>query len=492
LRQFRLIYLIGIMLLFLALTMVFSLLWSLFEQGPDSLAFIKAIVITAVTGFLLFWFSGSAKENRELSIVENFTLVALAWFIAGIFGALPYYFYGLFEGSFLDAFFESVSGLTTTGATLIEDIEVLPRGLLLWRAFTQWLGGMGIIVLFLAILPRFGFRSMTMFKAEIPGPVAERVVPRVVETARRLWLIYVSFTAVQTILLMIVGIGFYDSLAHALTTMPTGGFSTYNASVAALNNPAAEIIITLFMLFAGVNFVLYFRLIRADFSVFKNPELRFYLLIIAAAIVLVTYNIYGAAGGNLPLALRQSAFQVVSITTTTGYATANYDAWPHFSRLLLLMLMFIGACGGSTGGSMKQARWMLMIKYSFRELYRMVHPSAVSSVKLGNQYIGEDVLRPVMGFGIIYFVLTAGAALLLTLMGLDISTSFSAVAATIGNVGPGLSAVGPMHTYQIVPAAGRLLLAVMMVVGRLEVFTVLVIFLPESRRLWIKAFRGSK
>ncbi len=491
-RHLRIFYLIGIMLLFLALTMVFSLLWSIFEQGPDRLAFIKAIIITAVTGFLLFWFSGPAKENRELSIVENFTLVALAWFIAGLFGALPYYFYGLFEGSFLDAFFESVSGLTTTGATLITDIEILPRGLLLWRAFTQWLGGMGIIVLFLAILPRFGFRSMTMFKAEIPGPVAERVVPRVVETARRLWIIYVSFTACQAILLMIVGISFYDSLAHALTTMPTGGFSTYNASVAALSNPAAEIIITFFMLFAGVNFVLYFRLFRGDFSVFKNPELRFYLLVIAAATALVTYNILDATGGNFLLALRQSAFQVVSITTTTGYATANFDAWPHFSRLLLLMLMFVGACGGSTGGSVKQARWMLMIKYSFRELYRMVHPSAISSVKLGDQYVGEDVLRPVMGFGIIYFVLTAGAALLLALMGLDVSTSFSAVAATIGNVGPGLSAVGPTHTYQVVPSAGRLLLAVMMIVGRLEVFTVLVIFLPESRRLWKKVFRRSK
>lgn len=489
-RRFRIFYLVGIMLLFLSATMLLSALWSLAEQGPDRLAFLKAILLTSAVGLSLFWYFSPSK-GKELSIVENFTLVAIAWFIAGTFGALPYYFYGLFGGSFLDAFFEAVSGMTTTGATLIEDIEVLPKGLLLWRAFTQWLGGMGIIVLFLAILPKFGFRSMTMFKAEIPGPVAERVVPRVVETARRLWIIYVTFTAVQTLLLLACGLSFYDSLAHALTTMPTGGFSTYNASVAAFNNPMAEIVIILFMLFAGVNFVLYFRLFRGDFQIFKNPELRFYLAVVIGATLLVTYNTLEIAGGNLVLALRQSAFQVVSIVTTTGFATADFDRWPHFSRLLLLMLMFLGACGGSTGGSIKQARWMLMIKYSFRELYRFIHPSAISSVKLGDQYVGEDVLRPVMAFGIFYFLLTAIAALLLTFMGIDLSTSFSAVAATIGNVGPGLAGVGPTTTYQVIPSPGRLLLTIMMIVGRLELFTVLVIFLPESRRIWLRALKGS-
>lgn len=489
-RRFRIFYLIGIMLLFLALTMLISALWSAADNGSDLLAFFKSILLTTGVGLFLFWFF-SPSRGKELSIVENFTLVALAWLIAGIFSALPYYFYGLFEGSFIDAYFEAVSGITTTGATLVTDVEELPRGLLLWRAFTQWLGGMGIIVLFLAILPKFGFRSMTMFKAEIPGPVAERVVPRVVETARRLWIIYVAFTAAQTILLLICGLDFYDSLAHALTTMPTGGFSTYNASVAAFNNPMAEIVIIFFMLFAGINFALYFRFFRGDFKVFRNPELRFYLIVISIAIILVSLNTLEVAGGDIFLALRQSAFQVVSITTTTGYATANFDAWPHFSRLLLLLLMFIGACGGSTGGSMKQARWMLMIKYSFRELYRMVHPSAVSSVKLGDQHVGEDVLRPVMGFGIIYFMLTALAALILTLMDVDVTTAISAVAATIGNVGPGLGGVGPTHTYQVIPSMGRLLLTVMMIVGRLEIFTVLVIFLPESRRIWTRLYKGN-
>jgi len=487
-RHLRIFYLIGIMLLFLALTMFLSSLWSIAEQGSDRFAFFQAIILTAFCGGLLFWYF-SPSRGKELSIVENFTLVALAWFTAGLFGALPYHFYGVFDGNYIDAFFEAVSGFTTTGATMIVDIESIPRGLLLWRAFTQWLGGMGIIVLFLAILPRFGFRSMTMFKAELPGPVAERVVPRVVETARRLWLIYVVFTVVQVLLLMICRINFYDALAHALTTMPTGGFSTYNTSIAAFNNPPAEIVITFFMLFAGANFALYFRLFRGDFKIFKNPELRFYLAVIAVSIILVTLNIYRSVGGDFLLALRLSAFQVVSIITTTGYSTTNFDAWHNFSRLLLLMLMFLGACGGSTGGAIKQVRLMLMIKYSFRELFQMIHPSAVSSIKLGDQFVNEEVLRPVMGFGFLYLFLTGLATLALVFMGLDLETALSAVAATIGNVGPGLAAVGPLHTYQIVPPAGTVLLAIMMIVGRLEIYTVLVIFMPESRRLWMRAVK---
>ncbi len=487
-RHLRVFYLVGIMLLFLALTMFLSAIWSVAEQGPDRVAFAQAILVTAFSGLLLFWYF-TPSRGKDLNIIENFILVTIAWFAAGIFGALPYHFYGVFDGNYLQAFFESVSGFTTTGATLIEDIESIPRGLLLWRAVTQWLGGMGIIVLFLAILPRFGFRSMTMFKAELPGPIAERVVPRVVETARRLWFIYVALTLAQLILLMATGISFFDALTHAFTTMPTGGFSTYNGSIAAFNNPLAEIVIIFFMLFAGINFALYFRLIRGDFKIFKNPELRFYLAVIAIGTVLVTARTYDLAGSDLFLALRQSAFQVVSITTTTGYTTVDFDSWHSFPRVLLLLLMFLGACGGSTGGAMKQVRWMLMIKYSFRELYHLVHPSAVSSVKLGSTYINEEILRPVMGFGFIYLSLTALATLVLAFMGLDLDTAFSAVAATIGNVGPGLSGVGPTETYQVIPDAGKLLLTVMMVVGRLEIYTVLVIFLPESRRLWIRSIK---
>ncbi len=477
------------MLLFLAGTMLLPALWALAGKGADLKAFLWAIIFCTASGGIMFWFFKPSAKGKELSIVENFTLVSLAWFIAGLYGALPYHFYGVFDGSFLQAYFESVSGFTTTGATLIEDVEALPRGILLWRSLTQWLGGMGIIVLFLAVLPKFGFRSMTMFKAELPGPLAERVVPRVVETARRLWFIYVALTFVQVLLLVLAGLGLYDALAHAFTTMPTGGFSTYNASIAAINNPLAEVIIIIFMLFAGINFVLYFRLIRGEFKVIKNPELRFYLSVILTGIILVSFNTYGHTSVDIPEILRDSAFQVVSITTTTGYATADFDQWPSFSRTFLLLLMFFGACGGSTGGSIKMVRWMMMFKYALRELRQIIHPSAISSVKLGDYNVTEEILRLTMGFGFIYITLTALATMLLTFMGLDLETAFSAVAATIGNVGPGLAGVGPTETYRVIPPVGQLLLTVMMVIGRLEIYTVLVIFLPESRQIWTRNYK---
>lgn len=480
--RLRIFYLIGIMLLFLAGTMMLASLWSIGDRGEDRVAFFWSIVVTGLAGATLYLlFRPSRQEN--LSLVESFSLVALAWLLAGVFGALPYHFYGAFNGSYLDAFFESVSGFTTTGATLMQDIEIMPRGLLFWRGLTQWLGGMGIIVLFLAILPRFGFRSMTMFKAELPGPVAERIAPRVVETARRLWLIYVAFTVLQAALLIMGGLTVYDALVHALTTMPTGGFSTYNGSIAAFGSSYVEVVIIIFMLLAGINFALYFRLLRGDYNIFKNPELRFYLVVVTVAVILVTVNLAPGSGQDLSVTTRQAAFQVVSITTTTGYATADFDAWPHLSRTLLFFLMFMGACGGSTGGGMKQIRLMLMFKYALRELQRMIHPSAASSVKVGGQAVPEDMLRGVAGFTFLYLFFFVLSTLALSAMGLDLTTASSAVAASIGNVGPGLGLVGPLHTYQVVPALGKGLLCFMMILGRLEIYTVLVIMLPEARRL---------
>ena len=481
-RQIRIFYLLGITLLFLAAAMLLASLWAFADRGPDRAAFCWAFLTTAAAGAVLYLVFRPARHNK-LSLGESFSLVTLAWLAAGIFGALPFYYYGSFDGSYLDAFFQSLFGFTTTGATIIGDIEVLPRGLLFWRSLTQWLGGMGIIVLFLAVLPRFGFKSMTMFKAELPGPMAERVVPRVVETARRLWLIYMALTAMQALSLIICGLSVYDALAHALTTMPTGGFSTYNASIAALNNPAAEMVFIFFMFCAGVNFTLYFRLLRRDLNAFKNQEFRFFLAVILISVVLVTINLAPRGTESLALTIRQSAFQVVSIITTTGYATENFDAWPHFSRVLLFFLMFMGACGGSTGGAIKQVRLMLAVKYALRELRRMVHPSAVTSVKMEGLAVPEEMLRGVMGFTFLYIFFFVFATLALSFMGLDFTTAASAVAATIGNVGPGLALVGPLHTYQVIPAAGKALLCFMMILGRLEIYTVLVLMLPEARRL---------
>ncbi len=489
-RRIRIFYLLGIILIFLAAVMALASLWSIGEQEGDRTAFLWAVLITAGAGALLCVLAYPSRRET-LSLAESFSLVSLAWLLAGFFGALPFYFYSGFGGTLLDAFFEAVSGFTTTGATVIADVESLPRGLLFWRSLTQWLGGMGIIVLFLAVLPRFGFKSTTLYRAELPGPVAERFVPRVVETARWLWLIYAAFTVLQTLLLLLCGLNLFDALAHTLTTMPTGGFSTYNASAAALHNPAAEVVIIIFMFLAGVNFTLYYRLLRRDRDVLKSEELRFYTVALAVATVLIAVNIAPGLGSDILLSIRQSAFQVVSVATTTGYASADFDAWPHFSRMLLFFLMFLGACGGSTGGGIKQIRVLLLFKYARRELLRLVHPSAVASVKLDDHAVSEETLRGVAGFTFLYFLLFVLTTLALCWMELDFTTAASATASALGNVGPGLGLVGPRFTYQAVPAAGKALLSLMMIMGRLEIYTVLVLFLPESRRLFRNNVRGT-
>lgn len=489
-RRIRIFYLLGIILIFLAAVMALASLWSIGEQEGDRTAFLWAVLITAGAGALLCVLAYPSRRET-LSLAESFSLVSLAWLLAGFFGALPFYFYSGFGGTLLDAFFEAVSGFTTTGATVIADVESLPRGLLFWRSLTQWLGGMGIIVLFLAVLPRFGFKSTTLYRAELPGPVAERFVPRVVETARWLWLIYAAFTVLQTLLLLLCGLNLFDALAHTLTTMPTGGFSTYNASAAALHNPAAEAVIIIFMFLAGVNFTLYYRLLRRDRDVLKSEELRFYTVALAVATVLIAVNIAPGLGSDILLSIRQSAFQVVSVATTTGYASADFDAWPHFSRMLLFFLMFLGACGGSTGGGIKQIRVLLLFKYARRELLRLVHPSAVASVKLDDHAVSEETLRGVAGFTFLYFLLFVLTTLALCWMELDFTTAASATASALGNVGPGLGLVGPRFTYQAVPAAGKALLSLMMIMGRLEIYTVLVLFLPESRRLFRNNVRGT-
>ncbi len=316
-RRTKLFYLLGIMLLFLALMMALSALWSIGAAAGDRLSFLKSVLITAGAGALLC-FLAYPSRREGLSLAESFSLVTLAWLLAGFFGGLPFYFFSGTGGAMLDAFFEALSGFTTTGATVITDLENLPRGLLFWRALTQWLGGMGIIVLFLAVLPRFGFRSTALYRAELPGPVAERFVPRISETARWLWLIYTALTFLQTLLLLLCGLNLFDALAHALTTMPTGGFSTYSGSIAALNNPAAEVVIIVFMFLAGVNFTLYFRLFKGDRSVFKSEELRFYAAVLAVAAALTAVNIGPHLSWDIFSLTRKSVFQVVSVATTTG------------------------------------------------------------------------------------------------------------------------------------------------------------------------------
>ncbi len=477
-RRLHIFHLLGHLLIAISAIMLLSSLWSLAEGGPDFYALLGSALLTAAAGIIIRLVT---PFKNDITLVESFMLVTLAWFVAGAFGALPYYFFGVFEG-YLDAYFESISGFTTTGATLIENIEGMPSGLLLWRSFTQWLGGMGIIVMFVALLPRLGFRGMNLFRAEMPGVFTDRVVPRIAEMAKKLWLIYMVLTALLLGLLILFGVPIYHAINHALTTMPTGGFSTMDDSVAGLGNPAVEVIIIIFMLLAGINFALYYQLIRKDFkSFYKNPELRFYLALIFVSIILVTINIAVIYNFDFGETLRKGAFQVVSIVTTTGYTTANFDVWPGFSKVLLFIFMFTGGSGGSTSGSMKQIRIIILLKFSYREIYRLVHPTAVSKVKLGQRAVSEEVLRNVVAFTILYVFSFILGALALSGMGLDPSTASSAVAATLGNVGPGFGMVGAEHTFQIIPSLGKAILCFMMVLGRLEIYTVLIFILAEVR-----------
>lgn len=471
-------YLLGTLLFYLGLVMLLPLAWSITDRGTVFLSFLIPAVLSITGGLMLRHGSGPPED---LSIKESFTFVVLAWSFAALLGTLPYLLSGSLN-SFVNAFFESMSGFTTTGATVLVDIEVLPRSILLWRSLTQWLGGMGIIALFIALLPRLGVRSFYLLKAEIPGPEPDRVVPRIAETAKMLWLIYLVISAAEFILLLFCGLSIFDALNHTFTTMPTGGFSTYNDSIAAFGSARVEIIIIFFMLLAGGNFTLYYGIWRHRWrQLFRDMEFRFYLLVIcvaAIAMVIIIYPLYEGSPGE---ATRKAIFQVIAIVTTTGYATADFDSWPALGKMILFFLMFLGGSGGSTGGGMKQIRILILLKYGLREIKKTLHPSAVISLRLGGRVIPENLVHNIVGFSLLYFLIFIIVSLSLGAMGYDIVTSFSVAASCLGNVGPALGALGPSLTYEPLPGAAKYLLSATMLLGRLEIFTILVLLLPEVR-----------
>ncbi len=468
-------YILGNLLIVLGISMVPSLAWSIYYGDSDINAFFFSIAAAIMVGALL---RSKAYLRKDLSLREGFLIVTLGWILAGIFGALPFVFYGAVD-TFIDGFFEAISGFTTTGATVINNVEALPRGILFWRSFTHWLGGMGIIVLFLAILPGVGAGGFHMFRAEVPGPSVSKLSSKIANTAKILWCIYMGLTILQTILLMVVGLNLFDSLTHTFGTVATGGFSTQTLSVGAFKNPAAEVIILIFMAMSGVNFSLYYYLLRYQWDrVFRDEELKFYLGVIIAATLLIAWNIRGLIPLKAGL-FRTSAFQVVSIMTTTGYATANFDLWPAFSKMLLLLLMFFGGCAGSTGGAIKQIRMLILFKYCRRELTHILHPKAVVPVKIGGKPIPDDVLRNILAFSFIYIALFVLGSLFIAMLGEDMITSVSSVAATLGNIGPGLGSVGPKSTFSEIPQIGKLVLSFLMLMGRLEIFTVMLCFTPS-------------
>ena len=472
---------IGVLILFFGGTMLLPLAYELFTMDPSLMPLVKAMVATLVCGALMIAVFHHEK-TETISQREGMAIVAVGWTAIGLFGALPFYFSDA-AFSFVDAFFESVSGFTTTGSSILTDIEGLSHGLLLWRSFIQWLGGMGIIVLSIAILPFLGVGGMQLYKAEVPSPVPDKLKPRIRDTAVILWKVYALFTVAEVILLLFGGMSLFDALNHAFTTMPTGGFSTKNASVAHFDSVYVDSVITLFMFLAGINFSLHYQLLKGRPAAFwKDSECRFYLAMCVILTIVVGVNVYGSVYSDLFQAFRYAAFQVVSIVTTTGYATADYELWPAMSQIILFLCMFIGASAGSTGGGMKCLRIMLCFKYSYKELFSMIHPRAVTHIKIGGKTVPEDVVRSVLGFLALYMALFALSTVVLAATGVDFITSLGAVAATIGNIGPGFGMVGPVDNFAQIPYLGKWLLAWCMLLGRLEIYTLIILIVPEFWR----------
>jgi trk system potassium uptake protein TrkH len=469
-------HILGLALLFLGMTMVLPLGVSWYYQDGAFMPLLWSGVLTFGIGGVLALLP---HDTRPLERREGLAAVPVIWCLVTLFGSLPFLLSGAVP-TFTDAFFESMSGFTTTGATVFTRIDGQPQGILFWRSWIQWLGGMGIIVLFLAIFPLFGVGVLQLYRGEVTGPAPDRLVPKIGQTAKLLWSVYVILSVCELLLLWAGGMSLYEAMLHTMTTMATGGFSPRGLSIGAYGSVYIEGIIIVFMLLAGTNFSLHFFALHSRFRVYwRDPEWRFYLGVVAVSTTVLTLFLlwrteYGPSG-----ALRYALFQVVSIVTTTGFATADFEQWPVFSQYTLLLLMFFGGCAGSTGGAIKHMRVILLGKHAYWQLYRLLHPRAVLRLRLGQQNVSEEVLLNVQAFFVLYMVSFILAVLYLTLVDVDMTTAISAAASALGNVGPGLGGVGPSDAYAWMPASAKWLLAACMLLGRLEFSALLVLCVPS-------------
>ncbi len=469
------LHVLGLLLIFLSGVLLLPIPFSLYYGGGDHVFFLIAAGITLVSGLLFFKLT---RLDKEVHAREAFAIVTLGWIFFSLFGCLPFLLSGAIP-SFTNAFFETMSGFTTTGATILEDIEVLPHGLLFWRSLTHWLGGMGIIVLSIAILPFLGVGGMQLFKAETPGPAPDKLTPRVTETAKILWGIYMLISALETVLLMLGGMTLFDSLCHTFGTMATGGFSTKNASIGHYTSPYIQYVIIVFMLLAGTSFSLHYKFLKRKFDCYrKNTEFNFFMLLVGGGLLLIGINTFAHHFPRLETAFRTTLFQVVSILTTTGYGTADFEQWSVTSQFILFLFMFIGGCAGSTGGGMKVIRLMILLQFVRAEVKRLLHPNAVIPVRIGDTVIPRDIVTNVLGFQALMLGLFVLGVILMSSIGLDLVSSSGAVAATLGNIGPGLGSVGPTDNYAHIPVLGKWILTFFMLAGRLEIYTVLILFAP--------------
>ncbi len=488
--NFKIIFhLMGLLLTVNGGFMMFSALVSYYYKDGVFSEMILAGVVTIISGGLIMFVT--RKNRKEIKKRDGFVIVTFGWIFMSLTGTLPYIFTGVIP-SFTNAFFETMSGYTTTGASILNDIEILPKGILFWRSITQWIGGMGIIVLAIAILPLLGIGGMELFAAEAPGPGSDKLHPRIADTAKRLWLIYVGYTFIETLFLKLAGMSFFDAINHSLSTLSTGGFSTKNISIGYWNGqPIIQYIIMVFMFLAGTNFVLSYFAFKTKFSkIFRDEEFRVYTIIIIAFTILVSLSIYYKADvslsnmnhpmiwGEFESSLRHGLFQVLSIITTTGYITADYTLWTPFLTVLFFGFMFLGGSAGSTAGGVKIVRHILLIKNGLLEFSRTLHPRAVLPVRYNMKAVQQPIVFNILGFFILYMLSFIIGVLVFSWLGLDFKTALGGAASCLGNIGPALGDLGPIHNYNTLPSPAKWWATFLMLLGRLELFTVMILLTP--------------
>ena len=470
---------LGMILIFETLFMLPSLAIAIYLNQIDKYPFLFCIVVTGTIGLMM---SYPKVDKKIIRAKEGLAIVAIGWVLISFFGCLPLVL-SKSVPTFVDAFFEIVSGFTTTGATLIENVEILPKGILFWRSFTHWIGGMGILVFTVALLPTIGVGGFQIFKAESPGPTADRFVPRIKDTAKILYITYISMTILQIVLLLFGGMSLFESMLHTFGTVGTGGFSSRNISVGAYNSTYIHLVISIFMILSGVNFSLYYMLYNGKWKeVVKNQELKLYLGIIFTSVVLIALNLKTSTYQSIGVALKDALFQVSSIITTTGYATVDFDKWPAFSKSILFLLMFVGGCAGSTAGGITNIRILVLLKKVKREIGKIFHPRAVMPIKNGDKIVSEDTVSSISSFFALYIFIFMMSTIIISLEGIDLESAASSVAVTLGNVGPGFGFVGPRSTFNGFSPYSKLFFSFLMLLGRLELFTMIALFAPKTWR----------
>jgi len=469
----------GLLLLIMGLIIPLGIPFSLYHGGNDIFSLLSSGLISIMIGLGILLICGPSLDYKELRKRESYLSVTLSWVIISMIGSLPFMIHGSIP-TFTDAFFETVSGFTTTGATVLTDIEALPHGLLFWRSMTHWLGGMGVIVFSLAILPLLGVGGSELFTAEISGPTKDKVHPQVAGTAKRLWAAYVFLTLLHTVALLFCDMTLFDAVCHAMSTMGTGGFSTRNDSMAAFS-PAAQYVVMVFMFLAGVNFSLHYHaLIKGRISAYRHDEeFKFYTFVVLVNVLFISVTVLLFSDLGAERSFRDGAFQVISLITSTGYVTADYESFAPYTRFVFFVFLFTGACAGSTTGAIKMVRLLILSKNGLLEFRKMLHPRAVIPVRYNQRAVPQHVLHNILAFFVLYMVIFLNGSLLMSLLGLDFASAMGSVAASLGSIGPGIGVVGGFSTYALIPDLGKWVLSGLMLLGRLELFTILIIFSPS-------------